>query len=90
MKGSILIIDNGSGDVHRDGLAVDEEHVVGGAGVGGVFADGLALGLVEVDGVLRLNRPARGPQLRVDGVASDLFRVLVGRHRCACWRWSPK
>ena len=68
----------GLGDADR--LAVDEQHVVGGAGVGGVFADGLALAGVEIDGVLRLHDPTGGPELRVDGVAGDLFGGLVGRH----------
>jgi hypothetical protein len=64
---------------HSDGLAVNEEHVVGGTGVGRIFADGLALASAEVDRVFRLHGPARGAQLCVDGVAGDLLGVLVGQ-----------
>ena len=64
---------------HADRFGIDEEHVVRRAGVGQVFADGLAFALREVDRVLVLHGPARGAELRVDGVASDLFRGLV-RH----------
>lgn len=64
-----------------DGAAVDEKDVVGGAGVGSLFADGLAGAGVEVDGVLGLHGPTGGAELRVDGVAGDLLGVLVGRHR---------
>ena len=41
-----------------DGLAVHEEDVVGRAGVGGVFADGLALAGVMVPLILGLHGPA--------------------------------
>ncbi len=44
---------------------------------GGVFADGLVLSLVEVDGVFILNSPSRGAELCVKRVAGSLFRVLV-------------
>ena len=61
------------------GFSINEEHVVGRAAIGGVFADGLAFALIEVDGVLVLNGPASGAKLRVDPVAGDLLGVLV-RH----------
>ena len=74
---------------HADRLAVDEQDIVGGAGVGGVFADGLAGALVQVDRVLGLDGPAGGAELRVDGIAGDLLGILVGRHgqspRSAVW-----
>lgn len=60
-----------------DGLAVDEEDVVGRTGIGGVFPDGLSLAGVEGDTVLGLDGPTRGAELRVDGVAGDLFGSLV-------------
>ena len=61
-----------------DGFFIDEENVVGRSAVGGVFADGLAFPLVEVDGVIVLNGPAGGAKLCVDPVAGDLFGILIG------------
>lgn len=64
-----------------DGLARAEgKDVVGGAGVGLIFADRLALAVVEVDGVFVLAGPAGGAELRVDLIASDLFGLLIRRH----------
>jgi len=61
-----------------NGFPIEEEHIVGRATVGGVFADGLAFALGEVDGVLVLNGPTGGAELCVDPITGDLFRVLVG------------
>ena len=60
-------------------LAVDEEHVIGGAGVGLPFADRDPGAGGEID--LLLHNPAGGAQLRIDPVAGLLFGVLVFAHR---------
>ena len=65
-----------------DGLAVDKEDVVGGAGVGLIFADGLALAFVMVPLAFVLDDPTRGAELRVDLVARDLLWVLVKVIHC--------
>ena len=61
-----------------DGFSIHEKHVVAGAGVGAVFADGLTLAGVEVDGALVLNAPPRRPELGVDQIEGKLFGILVG------------
>jgi hypothetical protein len=61
-----------------DGVAVDEEGIIGGAGIGGVFAHGLAGAFVGVEGVFILHDPAAGAKLRINLIASDLLGVLVG------------
>jgi hypothetical protein len=66
-----------------DRLAIDEEDVVGGAGVGGVFADGLAGPSLKLDGVFVLNGPSRifkpgAGSCASMAVAGDLLGILVG------------
>ena len=67
----------GLGFDDADGASIDEEHIVGGADVGLVFAHGDTLSGIEVDLVFVLRIPAGRGQLRVDLVAGDLFGVLV-------------
>ncbi len=59
-------------------MLVEEEDVVGGADVGGVFADGDGRAGVEVELGAGLDDPAGGGELGVDRVAGDLLGVLVG------------
>ena len=61
-----------------DRLGIDKERVVGGTAVGEVFADGLALTFVEIDGVFVLHGPTRRAELRVNRISGDLFGGLVG------------
>ena len=51
---------------HADGLAVDEQHVVGRPGGGHQLPDGDALTRVEVDALVVLNDPTRPGQHVVD------------------------
>ena len=71
-----------------DGLPVNEEHIVGGSDIGGVFAHRDAQPRVEVERLPVLHTPTRRLQAGVDPVSGDLLRVLVdGLHardlRCA-------
>ena len=59
---------------HAHGFAVDEQHVVGGAGVGGVFAHRHALRGPQVQGFHVLHDPAGLGQLLVDDDARFGFR----------------
>ena len=61
-----------------DGLFVDKQHVVSGAGIGMPFANGLADAGVEVD--FLLHRPASLAKLLVNPVAGFLFGILVVGH----------
>ena len=61
-------------------LLVHEQHVVSGAGIGGVLAHRLPQTIFRVDGLYRLNDPPRLPWQPVDVVACLLFRVLVFGH----------
>jgi hypothetical protein len=61
-----------------DGVAVDEEGIIGGSGIGGVFADGLAGAFVGVEGVFILHDPAGGAKLGINLIARDLLGILVG------------
>ena len=77
---------------HADGFPVDEEHVVGRAGICLIFTDGDAESGAEVD--FRLDLPAGLFQHRVDGVARLLFggpvlvRHCVGHSAQNGRRWS--
>jgi hypothetical protein len=77
--GDVLAEDFLLGLRDTDRFSINEEDEIGRAAVGGVFADGLALALVEVDGVLVLNGPAGGAELGVDPVTGFLLGILV-RH----------
>ncbi len=59
------------------GLAMDEEEIVRWAGIGEVLAHRHAGAGVQVDGGFVLNHPAAGSELPVDGIAGDLFGILV-------------
>jgi hypothetical protein len=61
-----------------DGLFVDKQHIVGRAGIGMPFADGLADTGAEVD--FLLNRPAGLAKLLVNPVTGFLFGILVVGH----------
>jgi hypothetical protein len=80
----------GFDDAH--GVAVDEQHVVGGAGVGGVFTHHHADGCAEVELLHVLNDPAGLLQLLVDLLACFGFWC----HVCFCltvgglFRFSPQ
>jgi hypothetical protein len=63
-----------------EGLALDEEDVVGGAALGADFTDGDSAGGGEIDGLEILNSPACRPELAVDGVAG--FGFGCRRHVC--------
>jgi hypothetical protein len=60
---------------------IDEEDVIGGAGVGGIFANGDAGADGEVDFLFVLHDPTRSGEQTVDAVAGGLFGVLVWRRR---------
>lgn len=60
-----------------DGLAIDEEDIVGRPGIGLVFADGLALAGSKIDGVFVLDGPSGGHQLVVDRVTRDLLWIFI-------------
>jgi len=79
-RGDVVAEGFSLGFVDADRLAIDEENVVGGTGIGGILADGLTLASEEIDGMIGLHDPAGGAELRVDGVAGDLLGVLVQRH----------
>lgn len=54
-----------------------EKDVIGGAGIGRVFAHCDAQSGAEADGIPVLNVPARRPEAIVDTVARDLLGSLV-------------
>ena len=64
-----------------DRFFVDEQHIVCRPDVGLVFANGDAEAGAEIDFLGRLDDPTRVFELRIDGVAGLLFRVLIFAHR---------
>ena len=59
---------------------VYEQHVIGCANVGLIFANGDSRSGIEIDGFLALDEPTAGVEHLVNFVASNLFRILVRRH----------
>jgi hypothetical protein len=78
MRGEALAFFLALGFDDADGFFVDEQHVVGRAGIGMPFADGLADTGAEVD--FLLHRPASLTKLLVNPVAGFLFGILVVGH----------
>ncbi len=72
----ITTIDQTSDDTDR--VFVDNQHIVGMANVGLVFAHRRAASGAEVDWHFILHDPTCGTQLLVDEIAAIMLRTLVG------------
>jgi len=80
VHGEVLTFGFTLGFDDADRLFVDEQDVVGRAGIGLPFAHGDPESGAEIDLALGLHHPAGGAQLRIDTVAGLLLGVLVFAH----------